>query len=221
LLHLGLYAGRLPVTYQHGRYAIPVIPILVLFGLQGMRRLLRPHSMRASIRLASLTWLGATVVMFPVMLTSLGASAFRGDVAFIRDEMVSTAEWVAENTDSKTMIAAHDIGALGYFAPRTILDLAGLVSPDVIPAMHDANELTVFILQSTAEYLVAFPQWSDSYALMLSSPHFCAVWAASERETYVPRSDLGPMTVYRISREGECANTRQAARVRNGGDQRN
>jgi len=29
------------------------------------------------------------------------------------------------------LIAAHDIGAIGYFAPRPILDLAGLISPDV------------------------------------------------------------------------------------------
>ncbi len=218
LVHLGLYAARLPVVYQHGRYAIPVISILVIFGIRGMLQLARPRSQRISIRLASLTWLTSTLVLFPVALIILGAPAYRRDVAFIQDEMVSAAQWVAENTDTHSMIAAHDIGALGYIAPRQILDLAGLISPDVIPSMTDANQLTVFILQSDAEYLVAFPRWSDSYAIMLASPHFCAVWVASERESYIARSDLGPMTVYRISREGGCPVTRQASVVRNRGD---
>ena len=34
--HVVLYAWRLPVTYQHGRYLLPAIPIWTLYGLAGM-----------------------------------------------------------------------------------------------------------------------------------------------------------------------------------------
>ncbi len=33
--YIGAYAFRLPVTYQHGRYAIPTIPILLVVGSRG------------------------------------------------------------------------------------------------------------------------------------------------------------------------------------------
>jgi hypothetical protein len=51
--------------------------------------------------------------------------------------MVAVSEWVAANTPPDDLIAAHDIGALGYFARRPLLDLAGLVSPEVIPFIRD------------------------------------------------------------------------------------
>ncbi len=45
-VHLGAYALRLPVTYQHGRYAMPVIPVLLLLGIEGMRSTAPPHETR-------------------------------------------------------------------------------------------------------------------------------------------------------------------------------
>jgi len=41
-----------------------------------------------------------------------------------------TGEWLRDNTPPDAVIAALDIGALGFASERRILDLAGLVSPD-------------------------------------------------------------------------------------------
>jgi len=41
-------------------------------------------------------------------------------------------EWLKANTPEDAVIAAHDIGALGYASERRILDLAGLVSPEIL-----------------------------------------------------------------------------------------
>jgi len=41
-------------------------------------------------------------------------------------------EWLAANTPPDAVVAAHDIGALGYASERRILDLAGLVSPEIL-----------------------------------------------------------------------------------------
>jgi hypothetical protein len=198
-LHWGLYAARLPVTYQHGRYAIPVIPIIVTAGLRGTLQLARPHARRLPVRLASVTWLASAALLFPLMLGVLGAPAYARDVSFIEDEMVAAARWVAENTGPETTIAAHDIGALGYFAPRPLIDLAGLASPDVIPFMTDGTRLKAYVLASDAAYLVVFPRWSDAYRHMLADPVFCPVWSTAERGGYAGSSGLGPMTVYRIT----------------------
>jgi hypothetical protein len=207
LAHLALYAARLPVTYQHGRYAIPVIPIVLVFGVRGMLRLARPRHRRTAIRLVSAAWLASLAVLFPVFLTRLGADAYGRDVLFIEYEMVETAHWVRENIDSEVMLAAHDIGALGYFAPHPLLDLAGLVSPEIVEvgAMDNPSALRIFILESNAEFVVVFPDWSPpSYREMLDDPHFCKEWSTAERPAYISTSNQAPMTIYSVHPDGKC-----------------
>ncbi len=88
-----------------------------------------------------------------------GARAYGLDVAFIESEMVATAQWIAVNTDVEAVIAAHDIGALGYFGGRDILDLAGLVSPEVIPFIRDEARLSVYVGEAGGDYLMTLTGW--------------------------------------------------------------
>jgi hypothetical protein len=43
------------------------------------------------------------------------------------------------------------------------LDLAGLITPEVIPIMTNAEELANFMLERGAEYAVFFPDFSRTY----------------------------------------------------------
>jgi hypothetical protein len=56
-------------------------------------------------------------------------------------------------------VAAHDIGAIGYFAGRPVLDLAGLLSPEIVDLMDDPAALADHVLDSPAAYLVTAPGW--------------------------------------------------------------
>jgi hypothetical protein len=85
--------------------------------------------------------------------------AYQRDVGFIESEMVETAHWIEANTPSQARIAAHDIGALGFFSHRELLDLAGLVSPEVIPFIRDESRLAGYLDAYQADYLVTFPSW--------------------------------------------------------------
>ena len=156
--YLTLYALRLPVDYQHGRYVIPMMPIFFVLGFAGFSRWISPDSEANLKRIISRAWL----ISVPLLLLAyygIGASAYARDVAFIESEMVSTALWVAENTPEDALIAAHDIGALGYFGNRALLDLAGLISPDVIPFIRDEVLLGDYLDSQGAAYLVTFPGW--------------------------------------------------------------
>ena len=92
------------------------------------------------------------------------------DVAFIESEMVATAQWVALNTEKDALVAAHDIGALGYFGERDLLDLAGLVSPEVIPFIRDEKQLATYLDVEGADYLITlggwYPQIEDREAVL-------------------------------------------------------
>jgi hypothetical protein len=160
-----LYAWRLPVTYQHGRYILPAAPVYLLLGTmglaQGVQALHRLRGRKLSHllgRVLAKTWPLATVVVTAAFWL-LGARAYATDVAIIETEMVAAARWVAQNTPPGSLVAAHDIGALGYFSNRPLIDLAGLISPEVIPFIRDEQQLETFLDQEKAVYLVTFPDW--------------------------------------------------------------
>ena len=153
-----LYAVRLPVTYQHGRYAIPLIPVMVALSVRGMAHAANPQSLRRLERVLSRGWIGA-VVAVSLAFWIRGSQAYGEDVAIIETEMVASAHWIGQHTEREARVAAHDIGALGYFAGRELIDLAGLVSPEVIPILRDEAALAEFLDEQAADYLVTFPGW--------------------------------------------------------------
>jgi hypothetical protein len=157
---LVLYAWRLPATYQHGRYIMPVMPVFFLLGLAGMAEFLRVRGLRGRWVLAT-SWKLATGLTL-ILFWGRGVFAYASDVAFIESEMVTTARWVAANVPSEALVAAHDIGALGYFGDRDLVDLAGLVSPDVIPFIRDEARLADYLDEQKVNYLVTFPDWYPS-----------------------------------------------------------
>jgi hypothetical protein len=153
-----LYALFLPVTYQHGRYLIPAMPLYFIYGSAGMAGWIDFHSSSLLKRVLSKSWaLAAGLVLCSFWM--LGAQAYGRDVAFIESEMVDTARWVARYLPAQARLAAHDIGALGYYGDHYLIDLAGLVSPQVIPILRNEPKLQVFLDEAKADYLITFPGW--------------------------------------------------------------
>lgn len=188
---LGLYAWRLPVTYQHGRYLIPSIPILLLYGVAGTAALIQPTSPRLWSRLIGRTVIGAIGVIALVFLLR-GAWAYVVDVQIVNSEMVAAAEWLRDHTPPDALVAAHDIGAIGYYAGRPLLDLAGLVTPEVIPFMRDEGQLKAFIQARKAAYLVTFPGW---YPQLTADPCFTPAYQSAAG--WSPAAGGEHMVVYR------------------------
>lgn len=163
--YLGLYISRLPV-YQHGRYIMPAMPIFFLFGLlafaefDGGKIFARYHWVMQTL------WRGS-VAMLTFGFIVLGARSYAQDVAVIESEMVVTAKWIAQNAPPDAVIAAHDIGALGYFDNHNLIDLAGLISPEVIPFIRDEPRIASFLNESGADYLIAFPYFYPTLSVGL------------------------------------------------------
>ena len=152
--YVGIYFLRLP-AYQHGRYIIPALPILYLWGMIGM--MVYMTSPRVNQRISFL-W-QTLVVVLVVAFQWLGARQNAQDVILIETQMVRTAQWVNEDLPVDAVLAVHDIGAIGYFTRNPIIDLAGLVTPDVVPFIRDEDRLTRYLDTTHAEYLVTFPSW--------------------------------------------------------------
>ena len=159
---LSVYALRLPVNYQHGRYMMPIIPWLLLYGTWGTFLILRPRSPNLVARVLG-RGVPVAIALLAVLFWGRGALAYGDDVGVIEGEMMAMARWVDQHTPPGTIIAVHDIGAIGYVTDRPLLDLAGLITPEVIPIITDAEKLADWMLDRGAGYAVFFPDFSPTY----------------------------------------------------------
>ncbi len=202
---LGVYALRLPVTYQYGRYLIPTIPFFVIYGVAGTASLLRPlgkarggpRLIRVLARAVSRA-VPIAVATLVVAFWAIGAREYAESTGFIEGEMVTVAHWLNTNTPPGSLIAVHDIGAVGYFTRRPLLDLAGLITPEVIPFITDEQGLLAFMEEHQASYAVFFPDWSPAYARMARDPRLRPVYRTGY--AWTRQQGRANMTVYELVR---------------------
>jgi arabinofuranosyltransferase len=151
---LCVYAWRLPTIYQHGRYLMPALPFLIFLGWWGLAELRRRLNMRL---LATVYPVG--VALLTAFAWVYGASIYASDVRFIETFQVTTARWLRDNTPPDALVATHDIGAIGYFSGRPVLDTAGLVTPQVLPLLNDQPRLLAYLKEQRVAYVAQFPVW--------------------------------------------------------------
>ncbi len=198
---IALYAARLPAYYQHGRYVIPALPAFIVAGVIGTVWLVQAARSSLIGRVLTRTVAFAAVPGFIAFAFPLGANIYRQDVRIINEEMVAAAHWIQDNLPPDELLAIHDIGAVGYFAPRRMIDLAGLVSPEVVPFILDEEPLWDWMRRNDARYLMAFPDQVPGDDTRDS--RLCLVFSSGG--TTSPAAGGPNMAVYRLAWDGNCS----------------
>jgi len=177
VLALPLAYGALSASYQgtlvgnFGRYFFPLFPPLAVVGTVGLARAaaaLGPWLRLGSQRLP-LRALLVVVLALPT-LTSLVANRhfYTTNLTNVEESDVALGLWVRDNVPPGAVIAVQDIGAVKYLAPNPILDLVGLVSPDLVPHIRGAmsprdpgGDLGVlrYLEEEKPDLLAAFSNW--------------------------------------------------------------
>ncbi len=120
LCHVLLYAIRLPATYQHGRYFLPVLPVLMGYGVYGYFALGDKihHSFvrRITVRAA---WVSA--LLLTGIFLFLGAGQFVTDVGFIQTNMVETSIVDSRSTRPRNRSSRRTISARSVFGATAAL----------------------------------------------------------------------------------------------------
>lgn len=182
-----VYVLRLPVTYQHGRYLMPVIPIFMIYGVAAT------HALFTRLPRLWVRPLGISLgVAFGAFLL-LGAASYADDVTVIECEMGGAAEWIGTNVPEDALIAIHDIGKVGYLTSNPLLDFAGLISPETIPILRDEPALLNLALERNATHLVTFADW---YQTIPQDPRLTPRFATDCSVTQ--QAGQAPMTIYEV-----------------------
>jgi hypothetical protein len=127
-----LYHWKLPYLYQDGRYLIPILPFIVLLAAIGSSRTASWFAKSTSVAsiLSIILILVAAIGGFNSMSDTLDNLSF--EESYIHNLQVETAQWCAKNLPASAVITTHDIGALGYYSGRRVVDLVGLADPGMI-----------------------------------------------------------------------------------------
>jgi hypothetical protein len=195
-------------AFQEGRYSIHLLPLaFVLLSVVagaagsvwaegGLRKMLGavPPAARSRVwgRAAVVAYLAVAVVTLVPAATRYGWA-----VQNINAMDVHLGRWVDANLPKTARIAVNDIGAIAYFSRREVVDLMGLVTPQIIPYRRQGEAGVLrYVLETCPDHVIIFPAWFPGLAARadLLQP----VYRVRLERNEVAGSD--EMVVYRLAR---------------------
>lgn len=166
VLGLPVLQSILAPQYRHfGRYVFPLIPFTALFlGLMTQQARVfeigqlssRLHRSRTVLQYCAL--LGICWAYNNNWITNYGHA-----VSNINDQHLAVAAWVDANCTATDVIAADDVGALGYVAKRNVIDLTGLVSPAMYPLQRDQRDVWKAARAQGANIFIIYTRLNPSF----------------------------------------------------------
>jgi hypothetical protein len=116
------------------RYLEVVLPVVLVFGVTGFARWPRPRVWSSIAMVEVVAVLGLTFLWIVPSANGFGRSL---------DGLVEMGEWLRESTDDTGVVAAYDIGAIGWASRRPVLDLGGLVNPGINDLRNEVDDAVI------------------------------------------------------------------------------
>ena len=156
-----LYLEMFPGGFGHYfyRYQHPMLPLLAVLAAGGAAHLIDLAVRRKDYVVWALVLGAFAVVVVPQWKQY---EIYRDNYKEASFETYEDLEQMALDLNTiirpDQVLATHDIGAAGYFGKFQILDMVGLVNPDVIP-YHEYRTFPLYFDAVGADYLLTFPEW--------------------------------------------------------------
>lgn len=170
-----LYWYKLPFAAVKGRYLVPIIPFYIIVSVYGAREFFKILARYLNDK-KLINALNLIFFIILIVYSAISYSNHKNDYAeqthHISIRNLSAAKWINENTSENSVIATHDIGAIGYYTKRRIVDVAGLVSPIFTPKLFDPYYSRFMIEEMKREnvsYVAFIREW---YQIVNQTPLF-------------------------------------------------
>ena len=88
------------------------------------------------------------------------ATRYAWGVQNINAMQVHLGRWVDAELPKTARLALNDIGAIAFFSRREVIDLMGLVTPEIIPYRRRGEAGVIeYVSETCPEYVIIFPAW--------------------------------------------------------------
>lgn len=167
---VGIVAPRTDAVRWMFRYLGHLLPLYVAMGVVGLHDAIGYvegilKHLWAAEKTARTVARGLVIAVVPMLLLSLAVEEYENSkfyaqgVENINSMHVKIGRWMRENSPPDATLAANDIGAIAYFSERRVVDLVGLVTPDVLPYRGQPNGIYNFIVSKKPQYVIIFQKW--------------------------------------------------------------
>ncbi len=96
------------------------------------------------------------------------ATEYAWNVRNIEQTQVRIGRWLADETPDGAVVATNDIGAIGFFSNRRVIDMVGLVTPGMLERLRRTRDREGAVLdyfrQDRPDFLVIFDDWYPGIA---------------------------------------------------------
>jgi hypothetical protein len=149
-LGMALLAPYRGPGFQEGRYSIHLLPLFAIVLAVAFEAI--PARWR---RPAMALWLA--LALWTLMPAS---ERYAWGVQNIEAMQVKLGHWVDTNVPRKARVALNDIGAIAYVSRREVVDLMGLVTPEILPYRRQGEDGVIrFLGKVCPDYVIVFPTW--------------------------------------------------------------
>ena len=130
-------------TEVRWRYLAIISPLITIFAFGALKHI----GGLIKMWFGKYTQMIVLIIVILLIIQSIAIQFVTMRQLFLQKDFVDLAfigKWINTNTPKDSIIAVHEIGAIGYYCNRRIIDTAGLVTPEIIPFMKGENGKTVF-----------------------------------------------------------------------------
>lgn len=165
LIFILLYTVKLPAINRFGRYAMPLIPFFIISSMMGYREMIE-----LIVKLTKIPITGKILylILIPVVFYfsyidfDNNKSILAKNCKHIYDRQVKTANWLKVNTKEDELVATHDIGAIGFYSGKKLIDVAGLINLELNEKLNEysySQIMTDYCISHNVKYLVFLNEW--------------------------------------------------------------
>lgn len=119
-------------VYTGGRYMLIITVLLVILGLKALKSSLAHLNQGQGTRKIFVFVVPLLFLHLVLLNLFLYPRARDGGIISIREVHIYIGKWLSEHTPKEATVAIYDIGAVGYYSNRKIIDLAGLINPEAL-----------------------------------------------------------------------------------------
>jgi len=209
LILIFIYWYKLPYAHRFGRYMMPVIPFFILVSVSGFKEaaVLIASFLKSRQVVVFVLSLAAIVIVF-FSINDIGGSRklYADECKYIYERQVKAALWINEHSAETDIVATHDVGAIAFYTQRKIIDVAGLVTPELITKLNDrdySKYMTNYLKEKNVKYLAFLREWyrvANQNPLFSTSnklpPEIMEVYEFIPEKTMILSAEMKSMLMY-------------------------
>ena len=195
--YLGSYVAL--GVLRFGWYYTPLVPAFALLTAEGIETITKSVSLHLELRTTQVIFTTFLCVLCLIPNVDWLVKSQRTEMGAHSTTYVKVGQWLQNHTPPDSSVAMIEIGIIGFYSDRTVVDTMGLVSPEMIGHLESWLQTLQFAVNYYwPDYVVALRR--TGWEVIANEPWFREAYTI-EAQIENEADPVAPVSIYR-RREG-------------------